>query len=87
MKKNNFPGESRNQPIGFSINGKGYLGLGSKGNDFWEYTYSTDTWTKKSDFPGQARINTVYFSTSKKGYVGLGYDGFSLLMTFGSTTR
>jgi len=65
----------------FSINGKGYLGVGwvhEKGTDvrdFFEYDPVTDSWTKKSSFPGVARNNATSFSLPNgKGYVGMGYS-------------
>jgi N-acetylneuraminic acid mutarotase len=73
-KKANYP-EKRWGAIGFSINGKGYLGLGwspySK-NDMWEYDTILNSWTKKADFPADARGSAVAFSIGNYGYVGTG---------------
>jgi N-acetylneuraminic acid mutarotase len=65
----------------FSINGKGYLGVGwvhgkaSNVSDFYEYDPGTDTWTKKASFPGPVRGNPTSFALPNgKGYVGMGYS-------------
>jgi hypothetical protein len=60
--------------VGFSINNKGYMGLGSNGSaDFWEYDPSTDSWTRRKDFLGNSRSWAVGFSIGSKGYVGTGW--------------
>jgi hypothetical protein len=35
---------------GFSIGSKGYVGIGTSGNDFREYDQAANTWTQKADF-------------------------------------
>lgn len=77
-KKSNFPGVCRALTSGFSINGKGYVGLGRNNNnqqetDFWEYDPATDIWTQKAQFPGIGRDRAVGFSIGNKGYLGTGY--------------
>jgi N-acetylneuraminic acid mutarotase len=83
---NNKPGGEnailRYGAIAFSINGRGYFGLGRAQDgtflkDFWEYKPSeTDpiggSWTQKKDFPGEARANAVAFAIGDQGYVGTG---------------
>jgi len=68
--------------VGFSINGKGYYGLGFDGdnklNDFWEYDPSTNKWTQLNDFTGTARYGSTAFSIGDKGYIVGGYDGTHL---------
>lgn len=72
-----FPGNSRISAVGFSINGKGYVGTGYDGDnklkDFWEYDPTSNTWARKDDFPGVARYKAVGFSLKNFGYVGTGY--------------
>lgn len=72
---------SRSYSVGFSINGKGYIGTGASDgealNDFWEYDPISDSWTQKADFAGIARTGAVGFSISNKGYIGTGYNGYS----------
>ncbi len=63
----------------FSINGKGYLGvgwvhdIGADVGDFFEYDPVADTWTEKASFPGPLRDAATSFSLPNgKGYVGMG---------------
>jgi N-acetylneuraminic acid mutarotase len=67
-------------PAAFSINGKGYLGVGwmverdCNIKDFYEYDPATDTWTRKASFPGILRGSATSFSLPNgKGYVMMGY--------------
>ena len=72
-----FPGNARTAAVGFSINGKGYVGTGFDGNnklkDVWEYDPVQNTWTQKDDFLGGARYKAVGFSLNNFGYIGTGY--------------
>lgn len=72
----NFPGPFRTYAISFSVNNKGYvgLGLGPAGNlkDFWEFDPSTNQWTQLPDFPGEARSSAFQFTIGNKAYVGGG---------------
>lgn len=74
-----FPGEGRTDAVAFSLNGKGYFGLGSVGNtkfkDFYEYDPVANFWKKIADFPGGARTNAVAFTIGNTAYVGSGNDG------------
>ena len=74
-QKADFGGGPREQAVGFSIGGKGYIGTGYNGpyrQDFWEYDPATNTWTQKADFGGTARYGAVGFSIGSKGYIGTG---------------
>lgn len=74
-QKADLTGGKRYEAVGFSIDGKGYIGTGidlTRKKDFWEYDPSTDTWTQKADFGGGARNLAVGFSIGNKGYVGTG---------------
>jgi N-acetylneuraminic acid mutarotase len=77
-KLTDFPGEPRKDAVAFTVNGKGYLGLGYNGtielNDFWEFDPATNAWTRKADFMGTARYGAVAFSLGNLGYVGTGFD-------------
>lgn len=77
----NFPGEARQGAVGFSMDGKGYVGLGysyssengfTYYNDFWEYNPSNDSWSKLQDFPGESRSDPIGFGKDGKCYVGMG---------------
>jgi hypothetical protein len=58
---------------GFSIDGKGYIVVGTT-NDFLEYDPATNLWTQKADFAGEARVQAVGFSVGSKGYIGTGFS-------------
>lgn len=59
--------------IGFSVNGKGYIGLGANAtdnlNDMWQYDPATDAWTQLNYFPGMARTTANTFVIGSKAYV------------------
>jgi len=82
-QKANFGGGIRAQATGFSIGGRGYIGLGSGDGylhpDFWEYNPITDAWIQKASYTGQYRGSTgqsrgsaVGFGIGNKGYIGTG---------------
>lgn len=79
--KQSLPDLGRLSAVGFSINGKGYVGLGNSTNgmlrDFWEYNPTSDTWLKKADFPANERWGTFYISNNGLGYVGGGSNGIN----------
>lgn len=82
-KKNDFPGGARYAATGFSINGKGYIGLGQKNpstfyRDFWLYDPLYDSWTRLPDFPGSARTCAFSFVINGLAYIGTGHDGSNL---------
>ena len=72
-----FPGSTRYTTASFSLNGKGYIGLGFRPlqKDLWQYDPTTDSWTQKADFPGAARQTPVYFTMGNYAYVGMGAVG------------
>ena len=75
-RKSNFAGGSRYGAVGFSIDNKGYVGIGiGNGNDFWEYDPISDSWSQKANVPGGSRDSAVGFSIGNKGYVGTGGGG------------
>jgi len=76
---NDFPGAPRSNAIGFTYNGKGYVGLGYDYQsekiyftDFWEYDPTTDSWTRLKDFPGQGRSSAIGYGTNNYCYIGMG---------------
>src|SRR5207302_641276 len=74
--------------VGFSIENKGYVGLGGSGSkDFWEYDPSTNTWTRKTDFGGIGRSDAVGFSIENKGYIGTGGGYMKDFWEYGPSTN
>jgi N-acetylneuraminic acid mutarotase len=81
-QKSDFPGGVRYGGISFSIDTKGYVGLGFNDadmpmRDFWEWDQATDVWTRKADYPGNIEGSAVSFSIGTKGYVGTGYSSIT----------
>jgi N-acetylneuraminic acid mutarotase len=71
-----LPGESRDNTVGFSIQGKGYVCFGVGNGIFYNYLYEYDpienAWSKKTNFPGPGRLNSVAIVIGGKAYLGLG---------------
>jgi hypothetical protein len=72
-----FPAPGRTESVSFSINGKGYVGLGQRlsleyYSDLWEFDPATEKWFKKANFPGGSRSNFVYAVADDKAYAGIG---------------
>jgi len=72
IQKADYGGGEKEAPVGFSINGKGYIGTGSVSQTFWQYDPTFDTWTQVADLPGAGRFYAVGFSIDSLGYVGTG---------------
>ncbi len=99
VQKAELPPLARHRAIGFSIGGKGYMGLGhiNAGGvniaypDFWEYDKSTNSWSQKADFGGGTRFGAVVFSIGNKGYAGTGtsasYVDFNDLWEYNAVTN
>src|ERR1035437_277317 len=81
VRKADFGGVGRKGTCGFSINNKGYVGMGANYttlfSDFWEYDPTTNVWTQKSDFPGHVNTYQICFSINGLGYCGIGIDSLS----------
>lgn len=72
-----LPGQKREDAVAFSINGKGYAGLGNSGgniffSDFYEYDPVSNKWAKKADFPGLIRQGATSAVINNKAYFGMG---------------
>lgn len=68
---------SRYNAVGFSINGKLYVGTGvnsggSLDNTFYEFEPVTGTWQEKTAFEGSVRSLSVAFVLDNRGFVGTG---------------
>ncbi len=77
-------GMERRSAVGFSVNGKGYIGTGWDNlekimNDFWEYDPSKsgtgNAWRQVASLPvaAQARYDAISFVLNGVAYVGTGY--------------
>jgi len=86
IQKQNVPGSiNRTAAIAFSINGKGYVGLGIQNyntintiflKDLREYDPATDTWTPKANLPDSGRAHATCFVVNGKAYVAGGLTGY-----------
>lgn len=69
IQKADFPGTTRYYSTAFSIDNKGFVGLGMVDgvyfNDFWVYDEPTNKWSQIEDC-GIATIGSVGFSINKK---------------------
>lgn len=84
IKKADFPGRRRDQPVSFTIAEKGYFGTGNvdpfspiNTNEFWQYDPASDKWTQKASFVSSARCRAFGFSIGQKGYIGGGENNAS----------
>jgi N-acetylneuraminic acid mutarotase len=78
IEKTPFPGAARYQAASFSINGSGFVCLGTTysnniTNEIWEYN-TVNQWVKKNNFPGDPRRNPIGLNINGKGYLGLGVE-------------
>lgn len=82
----NLPASGRVWATAFSVNGKGYVGLGHTGqqggaegsrflDDFFEYDPGPNQWNAVASWPASRRMAPVAFSVGDRGYVGTGWDG------------
>jgi len=75
-QKTNLPGGIRHGAVGFSINEKGYISLGSNQNtnynDLWEYDPATNKWNKKADFPEPGRADASVFVIGEEAHIMFG---------------
>ncbi|EHQ29494.1 IPT/TIG domain-containing protein [Mucilaginibacter paludis] len=78
-----FPGTGRIDATAFSINNKGYVGLGASSQtifgtlftcyqDFYSFDPVANTWLKLANYPGTARRLTATYVYKNIAYVGLG---------------
>ncbi len=74
LKLPDFPGGERMLCTAFSINGKGYMGLGIDSNfqyhnDWYEYDPVTNSWTAKTSLPSVGRDHATGVAVDTLGYV------------------
>ena len=74
-----FPGQDRYQLVSCSIDGKGYVGMGTDHDlyrkDWWEYNPTSDTWLQKANLPGVVRGGASGFTLGQHGFIVYGSDG------------
>ncbi len=80
VSRASIPGGSRRYATGFSLKGKGYIGLGIDDDnqiltDMYEYDPDTDIWVRKADFGDVGLYGAEAFVINGKAYVGLGNNG------------
>ena len=79
-QKANYPEGKVRGLTAFSVNGKGYAGMGYRRNGtnegestntFYEYDPINNTWTRIQDYPGPLNANDYHdaFSLNNKGYI------------------
>lgn len=81
----------RTGPVSFSVNGKGYVGMGYiQANssttvylkDLWEYNPATNAWTQKADMGSSGRHSPFSFVIGNYGYVGAGNSNNTPIIRF-----
>lgn len=74
-QKSAFGGEPRANAVAFTIDGKGYMGMGNNLTDelfdFWVYDPELDTWTQKADFPSGTSVTNFHIATTSWAILGL----------------
>ena len=72
-----FLGTNRIASVSLTSGTKGYFGTGFSPsiNDFWEYNFLTDVWTRLPDYPGGSIHDPISFVYKGDPYIGLGEDG------------
>jgi N-acetylneuraminic acid mutarotase len=78
-RKADFPGFDRFQLSSFSIDDKGYVGMGVDHDlyrkDWWQYDPLTDNWLQVADLPGVERGAASTFVLGQRGFLVFGTDG------------
>lgn len=79
-----FPSKERCFAVGFSINGKGYIGMGSREDwyiktsnslsDIWEFDPNDNSWREVATFPGGKRSGAAAVVSNSKAYVCFGNE-------------
>ena len=77
-KRKDFP-YATSSAVGFSINNKGYVGLGNGVNTtFYEYDPLADTWLGVENFRGSGRQSAKAFVINNVAYIGLGTSSYTV---------
>jgi len=74
-QKSAFGGTPRANAVAFTVDGKGYMGMGNNTTDYlydlWEYDPDLDTWTQKADFPSGTSVTNFHIATTAGAIVGI----------------
>jgi hypothetical protein len=69
--------------VGFALNNKAYVGLGSTSTgDLWMYDPTIDTWTGYTSIPGGTRYCAISYVINSKAYLGFGFHGSTRVRDF-----
>lgn len=80
-RRADLPGPGRYRAVGYSLDGKGYIGTGIQSarpgsavvlRDIWEYAPAANAWTRLPDFSGPARGAAVSFVLGRRVFIGTG---------------
>jgi len=76
IQRADFGGDGRYFAMGFSIDDKGFLGLGidsdlNKKTDIWAFDISTGAWNYVTTFPANYTSKSKVFSIGNKGYIAV----------------
>lgn len=76
-----FPGSPRQNAVGATLNGNGFITMGYDDNtaysDSWEFDSTTLSWSPRAAFPGPLRHYQFSFIVNNRLYVGGGRNAFS----------
>lgn len=71
-RKADYPGDCHTRNIAFSVDGKGFVGLGyspESCRDLWEYDPDTDSWTEKAELPAKGRYSAAVYTRDGQSFV------------------
>jgi N-acetylneuraminic acid mutarotase len=72
-RKNDFPGDIRQNVFSFTHGGNGYIIGGNFGlGEVWQYNPNADTWIQKTSHPNGVRNAPAGFVIGDKAYIGSG---------------
>ncbi len=76
-QRSSLPAAQRYNPVGFSFQKSGYVGLGKGASgtltDLWEFNTLTGAWTQRASYPGSGRYGAACFVIGEFAYVGCGW--------------
>ena len=80
-----LPATMRYNPVGFSSDVSGFIGLGINNGtvltDLWKFDPVSATWTQQASFPGGGRFGASCFVIGDFAYVGCGWNAANVAYT------